>query len=352
MKILYSGPIASKNKPSAGGYEAANRKNIDELRRQGVDVVELPYPTVNRRLGALGKLVYASLYLVPLKMLGYRKEKDVIFHSTPTYGTLHKPAIFIQKMARLMGFRTLTDIRAGSLMLYYNSRGTGYRRDIKRLLEGGDAITVEGSDYIGQIRDVIGVDRPVYYFPNTAACPPAPFVPRDTSTINLFYFGRITGNKGIDIMLEVTDTLDDRFHLYLAGPVAPDVDARRLNHPRVTYLGMLGADELARQMKRMHIFLLPTTHRGEGQSNSLIEAMSMGLVPVTSTQGFCTEVTAGLGINLPVTATARDYREAVLKIAGSDINAIGAQCREHIMLRHNTDTEIRRLIKIYESLCH
>lgn len=31
MKILYSGPITPAGQPSTGGFEAANRKNIDAL---------------------------------------------------------------------------------------------------------------------------------------------------------------------------------------------------------------------------------------------------------------------------------------------------------------------------------
>ena len=31
MKILYFGPISKKGQASIGGYEAANRKNIDSL---------------------------------------------------------------------------------------------------------------------------------------------------------------------------------------------------------------------------------------------------------------------------------------------------------------------------------
>ena len=33
MKILYFGPIAESGKPALGGFEAANRKNIDKLRQ-------------------------------------------------------------------------------------------------------------------------------------------------------------------------------------------------------------------------------------------------------------------------------------------------------------------------------
>ena len=34
MRIIYIGPIAQPGKPAIGGYEAANRKNIDALKNK------------------------------------------------------------------------------------------------------------------------------------------------------------------------------------------------------------------------------------------------------------------------------------------------------------------------------
>ena len=48
MKILYFGPIAEEGKPAVGGYEAANRKNIDELRRNDIEVIEFPNPLIRK----------------------------------------------------------------------------------------------------------------------------------------------------------------------------------------------------------------------------------------------------------------------------------------------------------------
>lgn len=46
MKILYFGPIAESGKPALGGFEAANRKNIDKLRQLRIDVEEFPIPSL------------------------------------------------------------------------------------------------------------------------------------------------------------------------------------------------------------------------------------------------------------------------------------------------------------------
>ncbi len=354
MTILYSGPITPAGQPSTGGFEAANRKNIDALRRRGVEVVELPYPIVNRKWGKLGKLAYAKLFLTPLKLLKYRGRKDVILHITPIYGNLLLPAVITIKAAGRMGLKVVTDVRAGSLITYYQSRGKNYRKGIREMLEGGDIITVEGSPYIGQIRDIIGVNRPTFHFPNLTSLSPEASLPQDKTrgnTINLFYFGRITRNKGIDLLLDMMKILPERFHLYLAGGIAPDIDRNALNDtPRTTYLGLLKPTDLTRHMQKMHIFVFPTRHVGEGQSNSLIEAMGEGLIPVTSRQGFCEEVVADCGTTLPPDATATDYAAAIEQIASGDLNAAALKCRRHILEHHNLDTEIDKLTTLYTNL--
>lgn len=55
MICLYYGPITSKGQLSIGGYEAANRKNIDKLRSLGIQVKEYPNPVINKNLVVLEK---------------------------------------------------------------------------------------------------------------------------------------------------------------------------------------------------------------------------------------------------------------------------------------------------------
>ena len=82
MKVLYFGPITAKGAPSIGGYEAANRKNIDALEKRGIEVVEFPNPKINKRFGNLGKLAYFKLFLTPFALFKYMGKKDVIVHAT------------------------------------------------------------------------------------------------------------------------------------------------------------------------------------------------------------------------------------------------------------------------------
>lgn len=350
MKVLYFGPITPKGKPSIGGYEAANRKNIEALVKRGIEVVEFPNPVINKRFGKLGKLAYLKLFLLPLGLWKYRKQTDVILHTTPLYGNLLLPSLFTLKIAKCLGIHVLVDMRAGSLIYYYKTKGTGWQKQMQSLLEQADMITVEGSSYIQQIKSIIGIDKPTYYFPNIADCTGLSVIDKPKDKINIFYFGRLTKTKGIDLIVEVIKKLDDRFKLYVAGAFGTDCYREMLDNERIEYLGFLNPMELKEVMKNMHFFIFPTRHVGEGQSNSLIEAMSAGLVPIVSDQGFNAEVVANCGSVLPQGSTADEYVQAILKWVDCDMLKAACDCQRHIVEYHNVDVEIPKLITLYKKM--
>lgn len=350
MTILYFGPITPQGQPSIGGYEAANRKNIDKLRELGMDVVEFPNPRINHKLGALGKLVYLKLMFTPFAMLKYAGRKDVVMHITPLHGYLITPSVWTLRVAKWLRIPTVMDMRAGGVVFHYKTKSPIVRWLIKKSLVLGDAVTVEGSEYISDIKNVMGIDKKAYYFPNLAICKNLLPTERDMKSWNIFYFGRITKGKGIDVMLEMMDELDENYHLYLAGGIANDIDKDELKRNDITYLGFMTPDELKEQMKRMHYFVFPTRWQGEGQSNSLIEAMSNGLVPLTANQGFCAEVVSDCGFVFPQGTHGKVYAEKIKAINQEQWKELSARCQEHIIKCHNIDIEIPKLINTYRML--
>lgn len=351
MKILYFGPIAPEGRPSLGGFEAANRKNINTLRGKCVEVVEFPNPRINHDLGLLGKLAYLKLYLYPFKLFAYRSNKCIL-HITPLCGNdglLHS-ALTTVRVAKKLGIKVLVDIRAGSLKTNWANGSLQLRRHLRELLAKADSITVEGTTYIGFIRDVIGIDKTAIYFPNLADCKHLPHIHKPTGQFNIFYFGRITGDKGIDVMLDCIKRLDDRFKLYLAGPLGNDISKKDISTDEVEYLGLLTPLQLQETMKRMHFFIFPSRHAGEGQSNSLIEAMSNGLIPIASEQGFNAEVVADCGRVLPRGSNGQDYADVILDLSTGNVQAMAEACQMHIKECHNLDKEISKLIGIYKNM--
>ncbi|RHK28039.1 glycosyltransferase [Bacteroides ovatus] len=351
MKILYFGPIAERGKAAIGGYEAANRKNIDKLRELGIYVVEYRNPKIINGLGALGKLVYIELLLKPFVLLPYIGQKNVVMHITPLYRSLAWPSFLTVKVAQWFRIPRVVDLRAGSFIYYYNTKGRLYRWLMRRLVKSASAVTVEGTAYLREIPKHISTKKNIYYFPNVVDCSSLQYLNRDEKKINLFYFGRITKSKGSDIIFDVIEQLNDHYHLFLAGNIAADIDKTRLENNKITYLGVLTPAQLKEEQKRMHFFIFPTKHIGEGQSNSLIEAMANGIIPVVSDQGFNCEVVKDCGVVLSQSSTAKDYMDAIEDIVESGkMVELGKQCVAHIFKSHNLDIEVRKIIELYKKI--
>ena len=350
MKIIYIGPIAQQGKPAIGGYEAANRKNIDTLRKRGVDVVEIDNPLIKYQYGSIAKLAYIQLLFIPFRLLRFRHAKDTAIHTTPLYKNLLWPSVLTVWAAKRLRLPVLVDIRAGSLIKLSKMKSALWRRGVRYMLNAADAVTAEGRSYLEDIPSTFGIKKDITYLPNVTFCNQDEFTPRQQTPVNMIYFGRITRQKGVDLLLDMMRLLDDNYRLYLAGNILSDIPAEDVKQKNVVYLGSLTHDELFKQLSHMHIFLFPTKWFGEGQSNSLIEAMQMGLVPIASDHGFNKDVVADCGIILPAEASASQYAEAVRKVAQGDLNAMGQKAMAHINTHHNINKWIDQLINTYKEI--
>ena len=350
MKIIYIGPISLPHQAAIGGFESANRKNIDTLRKKGVEVVECPNPIINHRWGMLGKIAYVKLLVTPFHLMKFKNCKDLAIHITPLYNKLLWPSFLTVWAAHKMGIPILVDIRAGSLIHLFDIKSKLWRKGMVYLLNLANAITAEGKSYEIDIPHKFGINKKVDYFPNITYCKDLPPKEAPKEAINLCYFGRISTVKGIDILTQMMKSLDCRFRLYMAGNIADDFNKETLKATNIFYLGMLPPTTLNEVMKKMHIFVFPTRWMSEGQSNSLIEAMQQGLVPIVSDQGFNRDVVGDCGIILPKDSTSEDYIRAIQGLSVEDIIYKGKKAHDHIVNHHNIEHWIPQLINIYQTI--
>ena len=268
MKILYFGPITKQGEPATGGFEAANRKNIDELRRRGIDVVEFANPIIKRQFGSIAKLAYIRLFILPLGLLRYKGAKDVVIHITPLWSHLLWPSVLVAFMARLLNLPLLVDVRAGSLINLAKTKSGLWRRGVTYMFLIARTITVEGKSYVNDIPTIFNINKPIHYFPNITYCGDLDYQKREDEYVNMIYFGRITKTKGVDMLLKMMSKFSEKYRLFLAGGLSKDLKAEDLQIKNVFYLGALSSSDLEETLKKMHIFLFPTRWEGEGQSNA------------------------------------------------------------------------------------
>jgi len=319
VRVAYAGPLAEAGKPAAGGYAAANLRTILQLRARGVEVLEIRYPA-----GGLGFWGYAVGFLTVFWGLFKGREGYDILHITPLRRHFVVVEVLLLSMVRVFGKRVFLDVRAGTFILNYTRRGAFYRFWIRRMLDLADAVGVEGEVYMDFLVG-LGVARArILYFPNYVVWDETVMGAARTlgqgETFNMIYVGRMVPEKGVETALDVVRDVagrGERVLMTFVGSGEPSYMKKLQNLADglpVVFAGSLNDAGLASLLAVQHLFIFATRHEGEGHANALTEAMSFGVVPLCSEQGFNASVVGDAGVVLPVTAPADDYATSALRV--------------------------------------
>jgi glycosyltransferase involved in cell wall biosynthesis len=354
--VYLCGPIAETGRAAKGGFQVCNRRTIDELRGRGIEVHALPY--AQPETGRLHKAVEYAVSFIRLAIQVLRCERSSILHMTGLYGPFIQAEIILIYLARLRGCRTIYDVRAGSAELHYRMRSDMYRRCFAHALRSVDLVMVEGPRLAPFVESLTG--RSPVFFPNHI----------DTSVILdrsdgagsglrpvIGYAGSLKPEKGIRTILEACKVLSDEgfdvdVRLAGLGP-ATFVEELRGDYPElpVTWLGALPSDRVLDLFRTSHFFMFPTTHRGEGQSNALTEAMACGCVPIVSDHGFNASVVGDCGVVLAPGSDAAVYAKALRAIwECGEWQALSQKSRDHIRDCFSSVEVIDDLLVHYNSL--
>lgn len=360
-KVLLFGPIALPGQPAKGGYESANRRTSDGLRKLGVHVQEMPQPARIRIGGPV--VAYAAGFVGLLREILKKRHAGecLIVHVTSLYKRFLYFELLFCVLCRYAGARFVYDIRAGSALKYYKQRTNIYRRAFDALINKADLVLVEGKEYLDFVRAVS--DKEGLYFPNYVELNNMKTIVREEprTQINLCYSGRVNREKGLIQAIEITALLAGagvKCELHIIGTGTSDFLkelkdlACSLNVDKlVTFHGLVTPDRVAEILRQMHFFLFITKHSGEGHSNSLTEAMAAGVVPVCSANGFNRSVVMDGGIVLPLQTTAEDYANEILGIYhNGSWSQLSDACSSRVKQEFSADIVLPRLASWYSDL--
>ncbi|HYM54303.1 MAG TPA: glycosyltransferase [Solirubrobacteraceae bacterium] len=144
-------------------------------------------------------------------------------------------------------------------------------------------------------------------------------------TINVLYSGRITREKGVELLAEaflLAREQEPRLHLVLAGGGPEQERLRERLGSEATFLGWLEGAELARAYASADIFLFPSATDTFGQV--ILEAQASGLPVIAVAEGGPLSLIEDRVSGLLREADARQLADAVLELAGSPL------LREHL----------------------
>ena len=287
--------------PKSGGQSSA-RRVIAGLQKMGYEV-----DTVSRRRCVMeGKLIhflethsFAIIDLIKvLKHITFGNRRIGVFLMLTYGGKLVPYELLITVVVRLLGYKTVTYMKGGQFMDFYNRGSRFYQWLVKKNMDFQTQVWFEGMPSL-EIVKRISCTHLVYY-PNylTDDNIADPIPVRDKNKLNLLYFGRVTPEKNVDIMIETFNILcnkyDDVYLTIIGGSGASKsyvdrVDAMIEESPyksHITRKGLTPFAEIKKIMSLCHIFIFPSFEHCEGHSNSLTEAMGQGLVPIVSDYHF------------------------------------------------------------------
>jgi glycosyltransferase involved in cell wall biosynthesis len=172
----------------------------------------------------------------------------------------------------------------------------------------------------------------------------------------LLFLGRIHLDKGIAYIYEALATLKQhglnfKFVMAGKGPAQDEYDAKfkALLGDRYEFKGIVSGDSKTAAFKECNIFLLPSFW--EGLPIALLEAMSFGMVPVTTDVGAMkTVVISGTNGLIVETYSAESIVNAITSLSGNHtiMRKLSANARKLVFIAYNPHKYIDTLNKIYQ----
>ncbi len=357
-RIAYCGPIAEPGRPAIGGKEAGNRSIVARLRDKGVAVVTSPYPRTDRDGNALIKMaVYgAGMSSLLVRLAVSSKSWDVLHFNGHFRHFIYFEWVF-PVLARLLGKRVVTHVRAGDMRTQYERRSDLYRGMFDRFLRASDAVAVQGLedlDFVDRLRPGLA-----FYLPNFVTDPARenPCLDAPGERLELVSVGLVAPSKGVEIAIQAARALAKQglsVRLTVIGGgergFVDTLKAVSADAP-VRWLGAVDHGAVRDAVRGSHVFVFPTAWPGEGHSNALTETMAEGIVPVCSDHGFNRRIVADTGLVLLSGASGSDYAEAIARLWNDGSwPAYSRKCSERVSAMYTADAVIDKLIGLYASL--
>lgn len=352
-RVALFGPIAKEGRPARGGYEAANRKTVEELRRRGMAVQELHFETPR---GQALKNVYnfCGNWIALMRLFFSSRKGWDILHITG----LPDHFVYVQSIlllgAHMLGKKVVYDMRAGRYIKSYNINTKLYRWALEKVMARSDGVAVEGTKYIDFVKEK--GHREAFYLPNFVNEPPRynPRLADPGDTIKMVYLGRVTLEKGVEQGLRVRQMLEQRgykaeFKIVGLGEKAlVDRLTKAYESPDVIWTGPVTVNAVRDTIAGSHFFFFATRHPGEGHSNALTDCMAEGVVPVCSDHGFNAGIVSDCGRVLPPDATDEAYVEAILGVwTTGGWPTLSRMCTDRITNHYCADRVMDGLIDYY-----
>lgn len=305
--IYFYATLGDMSQPAFGGGEVGNRRTLGLLKQIGYNVV--PIPKYARREGNSIHVLLCKFFDVITNLWIYQRtlrkgdRSNSIVHIAGFSGSMVYWALILIHISKRLGYKTIYELRGGGIVNQYHSNSGFYRSCFNKAVRKADCIFSQGKANQSLIM-TINPHTDFYYYPNyvEAGFSPQEYPAKPNDSLNLIYFGRLSRLKNIELIIDVFDDISSRIDftvtLTLIGNPENEeyygvIKKRIEDSPYcdvITLRTRCPHDILVTYLSDKHFYIFPTQENGEGHSNALTEAMTWGIIPVTTNQGFNKDV--------------------------------------------------------------
>lgn len=363
LTVYFFGSLPNGVEPYYGGGEIGNQRTVNMLRGFGYKVRVVKKLRCKLTASQFVKLITYPFRaaigvgaFLGLLLFGSRK---AIVHISGFYG----PTIFFEyilaEAANLLGYKIIYEMRGGGAEAYHNSGSAIYRLCFARIVRKARVIFSQGVENESLLHSVS--DTPIFYYPNFVedGYLPSDLPQKPENVINLIYFGRIETQKNVKLIVEAAAILQKKTDISLTiigkgqhgyvGEVIRQME-QTLKPGTYTFISGYARIGIRNILLDKHFLIYPSTLAREGQSNSITESMSCGVVPISSPQGFSRTVVGSYRL-IVNELSAQAYADRVLEIlSDSSFNDLSQFVYERIKSNYTQAVIETKLREQYEML--
>jgi glycosyltransferase involved in cell wall biosynthesis len=218
------------------------------------------------------------------KLWSLRAEYDVVHvHSISRYG------IAAVTFARVLGKPTLAKLPTVGVFGAPGVRASIFTRLQQKLLRGSTSVVAMSHDSVRELKDAGYPEARIFRITNGISVPEAAPAVRSggQAPVRILFIGRISPEKGVPDLIAawrvVVAECGASAHLTLCGSGPDEASVRQAvaTSDLTSSITLLGhVEDVRPELERADVFVLPSLV--EGNSNAIMEAMTVGL-PVVST---------------------------------------------------------------------
>jgi glycosyltransferase involved in cell wall biosynthesis len=304
MKVFHCAVFAKNNKYSFGGGVGGYSNYTDRLQEldgkfAAVDINFIYFSVSHANF--LSRFFIGDLYRVvrdivafTLMLLKHRPSKLDIVHIHGLYGRSSLRELAFVWLAKLFNCRVYYEARAGHFA-FFISQPTVLAKIARKMLKKCDFFTIQGNGDIATIESQTG-KKPVVHgnYLSSSFCSTVDRERRKLANLSkktdVVFVGYVSLAKGCEKFAALAHQFP-KYKFTLVGEVESSIK-NILNLPNIELTGRLEKKEIIKILLTSKIFAYPSQMIGEGQPNSVIEALYCGLNVIAYNHGYISDLVA------------------------------------------------------------